>query len=72
MNTGELLSDETLTLFTGTNCYTEVYVTDQGLIQLHVEDAKRAADPIYTLEQAKQLMAALGRQIWAIENELEI
>lgn len=70
--TDKVLSDQTINLFENLPCYTEISPTDQCNIKLHIEDADGVAEPVLSLEQAKQLMAALGRQIWAIENELDI
>lgn len=65
----EIISNETGVAVIEPDAYTEIYLTTDGRIQLHVEDGADAAEPVYTLEQAKDLMVAIGRAIWVAENE---
>ncbi len=48
--------------------YTELYLYEDGSLGGHVEDATDTAEPRWTLDEARQLQAALGHLIWLAEN----
>ena len=47
--------------------YTEVHLTDDGQVEIYAE-AETGETYAYSLDEAKALMAALGRVIWLAEN----
>jgi hypothetical protein len=62
--TQELVLIENLVVVSDTEQYTEVNLTADGRIQLHVEDGDSAAEPVYTVEQAEALHQALGHLLY--------
>ena len=51
------------------DCHTEAHLLGDGRIQLHVEDAEGAAEPIYTLEYAEALHRTLGHLLYLARQE---
>lgn len=61
---------EDLIVVPETNCYTEGRIYSDGRIGLHVEDSdSNAAEPIYTVEQARALHEALGHLLYLANQE---
>jgi hypothetical protein len=67
MRTTDMDPIETVVPITDGAAYTELYRYADGTLGGHVEDGKIAAEPRWTLEQAKAFHAALGHLIWQAE-----
>lgn len=66
------MSDTTKTLaidgYNAEGGITELYLTTDGDIRIYAEDAHVGTNFTYSVEQAKAIMAGLGRLIWLAEN----
>ena len=60
---------ESLIAVDDTACYTEAYLYGDGRIGLHAEDGDTAAEPIYTIEQARKLHETLGHLLYLANQE---
>jgi len=50
-------------------CYTEVRLLSDGRVLLHAEDSDVAAEPTYTVEQARRLHEALGHLLYLANQD---
>lgn len=60
---------ETFVVIDNTDCYAEAYLWEDGRIGLHIEDGDTAAEPVYTIEQARKLHETLGHLLYLANQD---
>lgn len=59
---------ESITLFNGRDNYAEMHLTSGDAVECHFENGESAVMAVYTLDELRQMQAAIGHLLWHADN----